>query len=146
MSLREPFGGATLLPAAIAAAPDPDRLARSAAIAHLIMLAGIVATAVGDQLVIAHPLGHTQPAWVAVILGGPALFLAGRAGFEYAVFARVSRERPIGVLVLAALTPPMLLMPPLLPAIAATAVLTGIAIADAARAHGRPPEPPSPPG
>ncbi|MFG2100709.1 low temperature requirement protein A [Micromonospora echinaurantiaca] len=135
-----------LLPAAIAAAPHPDRLAVSALTAHLLMMAGIVATAVGDELVIAHPLGHTQPAWVAVILGGPALFLVGRSFFEYAVFSRVSRDRVIGLLVLAALTPPMLLLPPLLAAIAAVAVLTGVAIADAARARGRPPEPPSPPG
>ncbi|KAB1915593.1 hypothetical protein F8274_03005 [Micromonospora sp. AMSO31t] len=48
-----------LLPAAIAAAPHPDRLAVSALTAHLLMMAGIVATAVGDELVIAHPLGHT---------------------------------------------------------------------------------------
>ncbi|MBM0239105.1 low temperature requirement protein A [Micromonospora sp. ATA32] len=132
--------------AAIAAAPDPARLAQSTSYAHLVMVAGIVVTAVGDELVIEHPLGHTQPAWIAVIFGGPALFLAGRAGFEYAIFARVSRDRLIGVLVLAALTPAMLLVPPLLAALAATAVLAGIAIADAARTRGRPPEPPSPPG
>ncbi|PWU54036.1 low temperature requirement protein A [Micromonospora globispora] len=133
-----------LLPAAIAAAPDPDRLARSALAAHLIMLAGIVATAVGDELVIAHPLGHTPPAWVAILLGGPALFLAGLARFEYRVFSRVSRNRAIGLLVLAALTPAMLFSPPLLAALAAAAVLAGIAVTDAARARGRPPEP-SPP-
>ncbi|WP_319462766.1 low temperature requirement protein A [Micromonospora sp. RTP1Z1] len=135
-----------LLPAAIAAAPHPDRLGVSALTAHLLMMAGIVATAVGDELVIAHPLGHTRPAWVAVILGGPALFLVGRSFFEYAVFSRVSRDRVIGLLVLVALTPPMLLVPPLLAAIAAIAVLGGVAIADEARARGRPPEPPSPPG
>ncbi|TWG28046.1 low temperature requirement protein LtrA [Micromonospora palomenae] len=135
-----------LLPATIEAARNPDRVAQTAAGAHLIMLAGIVATAVGDKLVIAHPTEHTQPAWVAVILGGPALFLVGRAGFEYATFARVSRDRWIGVLALAALAPPMLLVPPLVTAIAAIAVLTGIAVADAARARARPPEPPSPPG
>ena len=134
-----------LLPAAIAAARDPDRLARSALVAHLIMLAGIVATAVGDELVIAHPFGHTQPAWVAILLGGPALFLAGLARFEYGVFSRVSRNRPIGLLVLAALTPAMLFMPPLVAALAAATVLAGIAVTDAARARGRPPEPPSPP-
>ncbi|SCL20005.1 low temperature requirement A protein (LtrA) [Micromonospora rhizosphaerae] len=94
-------------------------------------------TLAGTYVAIAHPLGHSQPAWVAVILGGPARFLAGRAGFDYATFARVSRDLPIGVLVLVALTPPMLHMPPLLPAIAATAVLTGIAIADAARGRAR---------
>ncbi|SCF13605.1 low temperature requirement protein A [Micromonospora mirobrigensis] len=134
-----------LVPAAIAAASDRNRLAQWAAFAQLIMLAGIVATAVGDELVIAHPLGHTPPAWVAVILGGPALFLVGRAGFEYTVFARVSRHRLIGLLALAALTPAMPLGPPLLAALAATTVLAGTAVADAARSHGRRPEPPSPP-
>ncbi|WP_328422764.1 low temperature requirement protein A [Micromonospora sp. NBC_00389] len=135
-----------LLSAAIAAAADPARLARSASIAHLVMVAGIVVTAAGNELVIAHPFGHTQPAWIAVILGGPALFLAGRARFEYAVFGRVSRDRPIGLLVLAALTPAMLHVPPLLVALAATAVLAGIAISDTTRARGHPPEQPSPPG
>ncbi|WP_446211502.1 low temperature requirement protein A [Micromonospora sp. IBSANI012] len=135
-----------VLPAVIAAAPAPHRRARSAAVAHLIMVAGIVATSVGVELVIAHPFGHTKPAWIAVILGGPALFVAGRAVFEYQVFKRVSRDRLVGLLVLAALTPAALLMPPLLAALAATAVLAGIAIADAARARKHPPEPPSPPG
>jgi low temperature requirement protein LtrA len=135
-----------LFAAAIAAAPDPFRVAVSAVYAHLIMVAGVVVTAVGYELVIAHPFGHTQPAWIAVILGGPALFLAGRALFEYAMFGRVSRDRPIGLVVLAALTPAMLHVPPLMVAIAAGAVLAGIAIADATRARGHPPEPPSPPG
>jgi low temperature requirement protein LtrA len=134
-----------LVGAAIAAARDPLRVGLSAAYSHLVMVAGIVVTAVGQELVIAHPLAHTRSAWTAVILGGPALFLAGRAIFEYAVFARVSRNRPIGLLVLAAVTPVMLHLPPLLPAIAATAVLAAIAIADANRARGHPPEPPSPP-
>jgi low temperature requirement protein LtrA len=135
-----------LLGTAIAAARDPLRVGYAQAYSHLIMVAGIVVTAVGQELVITHPLGHTRLAWIAVILGGPALFLAGRAIFEYAVFARVSRDRPIGLLALAVAAPVTLLLPPLLAAIAATAVLAGIAIADAARAREQPPEPPSPPG
>jgi low temperature requirement protein LtrA len=131
---------------AIARVPHPARFALSTTYFHLAMVAGLVAIAVGDELVIAHPRGHTQPAWIAVILGGPALFVAGRAGFEYAVFDRVSWDRPIGVLVLAAPAPAMLLVPPLLAAIAATAVLTGIAFTDAARARGHRPELPSPAG
>jgi low temperature requirement protein LtrA len=133
-----------LLPAAIAAAPDPDRLARWAAVTHPIMLAGIVATAVGDELVIAHPLEHTLLAWVAVILGGPALFLAGRAAFEHTILARVSWDRPIGVLVLAVLTPAMLVVAPLVATMAATVVLAAVAATDAARAPSRPEGSPSP--
>ena len=128
-----------LLPVVIATAPDSDRRARSAFFAHLPMVAGVVVTAVGVELVIAHPFGPTEPAWIAVILGGPALFVAGRAFFEYQLFRRVSRDRLIGLLVLAALTPAVLLVPPLLAALAATAVLAGIAIVDARR-RGRSPE------
>jgi low temperature requirement protein LtrA len=134
-----------LLDEAIAAAPDPTRLALWTSYAHLVMVAGIVVTAVGDELVIAHPFGHTQPAWITIILGGPALFFAGRAIFEYQVFSRVSRDRPIGLLVLVALTPAVLHVPPLIVALAAATVLTAVAVADAFRAKGRPPEAPSPP-
>jgi low temperature requirement protein LtrA len=133
-----------LLPAAIAAAPQPARLVRRALLAHLLMVAGIVAVSVGYELVIEHPLGHTDSAWIGVILGGPVLFLAGRALFEYAVFARVSRSRLIGALVLAGLSPAMILLPPLAVAITAAVVLSGIATSDGLRAKGRPPEPPSP--
>ena len=131
---------------AVAAAPDPLRVGVSAVYAHLVMVAGIVAISVGDDLVIAHPFGHTPPAWAAVILGGPALFLAGRAIFEYAVFGRVSRNRLAGILVLAAISLATIFLPPVLIAAAAALVLAGIAVSDAARARGRPPEPPSPPG
>ncbi|RZU72696.1 low temperature requirement protein LtrA [Micromonospora kangleipakensis] len=135
-----------VLAAAIEASPDPLRLTLSATYAHMVMVAGIVVTSVGDKFVITHPLGHTPPGWIAVILGGPALFLAGRAHFEYAVFGRVSRDRPIGLLVLAAMAPVMLLVPPLMAALAATAVLTAVAVADTTRARRRPSAPPSPPG
>jgi low temperature requirement protein LtrA len=134
-----------LLAATITASRDPVLTGVAATFAHLTMVAGIVVAAVGQELVIAHPLGQTQPAWTTVILGGPALFLAGRALFEYTVFARVSRDRPIGLLALAAAAPMTLHLPPLLAATAATAILAAIAIADAARARHRPPERPSPP-
>jgi low temperature requirement protein LtrA len=134
-----------LLAAAVTASANPARIGRSASYAHLIMVAGIVVTATADELVVAHPSGHLRPAWIAVILGGPALFLAGRARLEYTVFSRVSKDRLIGLLVLAAVAPAMLLAPPLVAAATATAVLAGIAVVDATRAWGRPPEPPSPP-
>ncbi|MEU5791442.1 low temperature requirement protein A [Micromonospora purpureochromogenes] len=134
-----------LLAEAIAAASDPVRVSTLAVHAHLVMVAGIIAIAVGDELVIEHPFGHTDPALIAVILGGPALFLAGRALFEYGVFSRVSRNRLIGLGLLAAISPTMIFLPPLVAAAAGALVLAGIAVTDAARARGRPPEPPSPP-
>jgi low temperature requirement protein LtrA len=139
------YRAGAVLGGAVAAAADPLRVSVRATYAHLVMVAGVLAISVGDELVIRHPLGHTQPAWAAVILGGPALFLAGRALFEYEVFGRVSGDRVGGVLVLAAIWPAMNFLPPVLVAAAAAVVLTVIAVLDAARARGRPPEPPSPP-
>jgi low temperature requirement protein LtrA len=96
-----------ILGAAVAAAPDPLRVGISSVFAHLAMVVGLVVVSAGDELVITHPAGHTRPSWIAVIFGGPALFLAGRALLEYVVFSRVSKDRVIGVPVLAAVSPVM---------------------------------------
>jgi low temperature requirement protein LtrA len=135
-----------LLSDAIAATTDLWRIAVPMIYAHALMAAGVVTIAVGDELVITHPHGHSKPAWIAVILGGPALFLTGRAAFEYAVFGRVSLRRVIGVLALVAVTPVMRQLPPLAVAAATTLILAAVAVADAARTRRLPSEPPSPPG
>jgi low temperature requirement protein LtrA len=121
------------------------RLGIAASYAHLVMVAGFVATAVGAELVVVHPLAHPRPAWIAVILGGPGLFLAGCSRFGYTVFAHVFWERLIGLVALAALTVPMLLVPPLVIAFAATGVLAAVAVGDAVRARRHPSEPAWPP-
>ncbi|SIM57798.1 low temperature requirement protein A [Micromonospora cremea] len=120
-----------LLAKAIAAASDPVRLTRPMAHAHLAMVAGIVVTAVGDELVITHPLDHSHLAWVAVLLGGPALFVLGRARLQRAVFSRVPPSLPIALLALLLLSAPLLFAPPLLTAIAVAAVLAAIVLSDA---------------
>ncbi|MEV0724259.1 low temperature requirement protein A [Micromonospora purpureochromogenes] len=135
-----------LLADAMTAVPDPRRVFFLTVYSYAIMVAGIVAIAVGGELVIQHPLGHTDPAWIAVILGGPALFLAGRATFEYAVFGRVSPPRVMGALALLALTPAMKPAPPIAVATTAALILTGVAVADARRTRRFPAEQPSPPG
>jgi low temperature requirement protein LtrA len=132
--------------AAIGVATQRFRVVAVVVYAHTVMVAGVVAISVGADLVITHLSHHTRPGWIAVILGGPALFLAGRAILEYAVFGRVSRDRVIGVLVLAAISPAMILVPPLIVAIAAAVVLAGVAVADSAVSWRHPAEPPSPPG
>ncbi|GAB3183738.1 low temperature requirement protein LtrA [Micromonospora palomenae] len=134
-----------VLPAAIEAIPSPARLGRSAFHTHLIIVTGILATGVGHALVIHHPVLHEDPLWLAVILGGPALFLAGRTRLEYEVFARVSASRVVGLLALAALAPVMVRLPPLVATSTATTVLAGIAAWDAIRERKHPGEAPSPP-
>ena len=70
----------------LAASEDPGRLARSGyTYLHIIIVAGIIVSAVGDELVLHHPEGHdghTDATTLAVILGGPALYLAGNSLFK----------------------------------------------------------------
>ncbi|KAB1911591.1 low temperature requirement protein A [Micromonospora sp. AMSO31t] len=142
-----------ILGEAVIRAAHPATIGRSAADTHLIMVVGVVATAIGYELVNEHPAGHNQVGWLAMILGGPAFFLLGRARFEYEVFGRVSPSRWVAVLVLVLL---MAVLKPLVPltaaiatplvaAIAAPLVLLGVAVADARRAWGSPPEEAAPP-
>ena len=108
---------------------DPGRIARSAyTYWHLPMVAGIIVTAVGDELVIAHPTGHTDVATVATVLGGPALFLAGHALFKYTLFGAVSVPRLVAIALLGAFVPVALSLPPLIVAIVATLVVVGVAV------------------
>lgn len=80
------------------------RLARNAyTYAHMPIVAGIVVSAVGDELMMAHPLDHATLAFVLVTCGGPALFLIGTQAFKW-----MTADRPypplshlIGLLLLA---------------------------------------------
>ncbi|MGW4467596.1 low temperature requirement protein A [Micromonospora sp. NPDC004704] len=134
-----------LLPLAITVAGRQLRFGVSMSFSHLFMVAGIVLTAVGYELSIAHPLGHPTPVWLYAILGGPALFLVGRALFEYQVFARVSRSRTAGFVLLGLLALALVHTPPLVAGAAAAAVLAGVAVADALRARRTGLERPRPP-
>jgi low temperature requirement protein LtrA len=134
-----------LLPSAIGRSRDPTGLATDVAFTHLAMIAGIVLSGVGFELFITEPLGDARPAWLIAILGGPALFLAARAAFEFQIFSRVSASRTGGVLALGLLAPALLYLPPLAAGGGVTAVLLAIVYSDMRRSRGRPPESPAPP-
>ncbi|MGC4880603.1 low temperature requirement protein A [Micromonospora sp. DT43] len=129
-----------ILGEAVMEARHPANIGRSAADTHLVMVVGLAATAIGYELIIEHPLGHPPASWLVMVLGGPALFLAGRARFEYEVFGRVSPSRWIAILVLAVAAVPLLFLPGLFASATGVLVLGGVAVADARRAHGAPPE------
>ncbi|MDF0530062.1 low temperature requirement protein A [Tsukamurella sp. 8F] len=59
-------------------AEDPTSLARGGyAYAHAVLVAGIIVTAVGAEVLLGHPDEHTGPAQALVVAGGPALFFVG---------------------------------------------------------------------
>ncbi|MFC5922807.1 low temperature requirement protein A [Micromonospora vulcania] len=134
-----------ILGEAVLKARHPASIGRSAADTHLVMVVGLAATAIGYELIIEQPLEDIPGPWLALVLGGPALFLLGRARFEYEVFGRVSPSRWIAVLALAAVAVPLLFLPGLFATATGALVLFAVALADARRARGRPPEPAAPP-
>lgn len=123
---------------AIAHSSDPGALGRTAyTYIHLPMIAGIVVSAVGDELQIAHPLGHATPETAIALLGGPALFLAGHALFKYCVFNVASAPRLVAIVLLVLVGFVGQGWPPLAIAIAALVILVGVSVADVRTAHYR---------
>lgn len=49
---------------------------------HIPIVAGLVVSAVADEMLLMHPHGHLEPAFLAVTLGGALLFLIGNMGFK----------------------------------------------------------------
>lgn len=75
----------------LARSADPGRLGRVAyTYFHLPMVAGIIVTAVGDDLTITDPGGDADAAATATVLGDPALFLAGHVLFKRALLGVLS--------------------------------------------------------
>jgi low temperature requirement protein LtrA len=64
-------------------ATTPGQQARSAyTYVHVLIIAGIIVSAVADELVLGHP-DHGTNAALATILAGPALYLLGTASFKW---------------------------------------------------------------
>ncbi|WNM40428.1 low temperature requirement protein A [Micromonospora halotolerans] len=129
-----------LLAEALRLAPVPGRLGTSATITHLVIVLGVLTAAVGYEVVIAEPFHRSDPGLLLFVVGGPLLFLAARARFEYEIFGRVSLPRILGASALLLLVP-LLAHGPAVRALSLVAVvLAAVALADALRSRGRPPE------
>ena len=67
---------------------DPGRLARLGyTYLHLPIVAGILVCAVGDEITLLHP-GHATAPDIAVLVGGPAVFLTGAMLFKWVTNVR----------------------------------------------------------
>lgn len=82
----------------IAQSSDPGRVARLAyTYIHLLLVGGIIVAAVGDELVLAHPLGHAGIEVAVAVIGGAALYVLGNLLFKRAVTGRFATSHLIGL-------------------------------------------------
>jgi low temperature requirement protein LtrA len=113
---------------AIARSDNPGSVARFAyTYVPILLVAGIVVSAVGDELVLSHPDGHLETAVALVLIGGPALFLVGAVLFKLAVFGYWSIPRLAGLALTLALYPVAHGLTPLLLSSATTAIMLALA-------------------
>ncbi|RTL50941.1 MAG: low temperature requirement protein A [Bradyrhizobiaceae bacterium] len=110
----------------ISEAEESGRLARIAyTYLHLPIVAGIVVSAVGDEVLLAHPEGHTSAEAIISIIGGPLVFLVGMILFKRAVRGIFQLSHLVGIGLLLVLIPFAHFFPPLhLAALVAVALIT----------------------
>jgi low temperature requirement protein LtrA len=112
----------------IASSQDPGRLARSGyTYLHIVIVAGIIVAAVGDDLALNHPDNRNDIGTAAVLIGGPALYLLGNMLFKRLSAPYMPLSHMVGLAMLVLLIPAAPLTTPLLLSSATTAVLIVVA-------------------
>jgi low temperature requirement protein LtrA len=134
-----------LLTEALDRARMPGQLGTASERIHALLVLSVLVTAVGYELVIAHPYGQPQPTWLLFVVGGPVLFLVARVLLEYEVFGRVSRSRMIGLVALLLVTTALARWSPMVGLSVVAGVLALVALLDALRSRRRPQEDSAPP-
>ncbi|MDA9533532.1 low temperature requirement protein A [Bradyrhizobium sp. CCBAU 25338] len=85
----------------ISKSAESGRLARLAyTYLHTPIVAGIILTAVSDELVLKHPTGHSDTRTIVSTVGGPLVFLVGTILFKYAIRGFLQLSHGIGIILL----------------------------------------------
>jgi low temperature requirement protein LtrA len=124
----------------ISRSSEPGRLARLAyTYLHMPIVAGIIVEAVADELVLKHPLGHSDPKTVLSAIGGPLLFLFGTILFKHSFRGFLQLSHGVGIIALGVLAWFARDLQPLWLSIAASAIMIVVAIWESV-SLGSPPE------
>jgi low temperature requirement protein LtrA len=113
----------------ISKSSEPGRLARLAyTYLHMPIVAGIIVSAVADELTLAHPGGHSDVRTVLRAIGGPLLFLIGTILFKHVVRGWLQLSHVVGIAAFAVLAWSASDLSPLVLSIATTAILIVVAV------------------
>jgi low temperature requirement protein LtrA len=123
---------------AVEGAADASRIVGLGNYTLIVMVIGIIAIAVGDELAIAGPHDPSTLNTAVLIFGGPAIFLLAQLGFMRRATGRVPRPRVIAcvaLIMLGVATAPLSLLAAV---VASSAVLVAVAIDDTRAGPGPP--------
>jgi low temperature requirement protein LtrA len=97
---------------------------------HVVMAAAVIVSAVGDELVIAHPTDALHAPEVAAVAAGPALYLLAHVLFRLRMTGTVSAKRLAGAIACVAVGLLGTLVPALVLALALVLVLVAVIAAE----------------
>jgi low temperature requirement protein LtrA len=118
---------------------EPGRLGRLAyTYLHLPIVAGIILSAVADDVVLQHPAGHSDARTIVSAVGGPMLFLIGTILFKHAVRGWLQLSHGVGIIALGVLGWYGAQLSPLMLSIAPTLVMVVVAIWESLSLQSRP--------
>ena len=118
--------------------PQRTRLARDGyTYLHVVLVAGVIVSAVGDELVIAHPLDELPAEQLALVAAGPAIYLLGHALFRLRMAGSIAWKRLAGAAACLLVGVAGAALPALAVAGLLTAVLVGVIAAEHAAAARR---------
>jgi len=88
----------------ISKSAESGRLARLAyTYLHMPIVAGIILTAVSDELVLKHPSDHSDVRIIVSTIGGPLVFLVGTILFKHAIRGFLQLSHGVGIILMLAL-------------------------------------------
>jgi low temperature requirement protein LtrA len=113
----------------ISKSAESGRLARSAyTYLHMPIVAGIILSAVADDLVLAHPDGHSDLKTAACAIGGPLLFLVGAILFKHNIRGFLQLSHGVGIIALGGLGFFASALSPLMLTVLTTLILIVVAV------------------
>ena len=113
----------------ISKSSEPGRLARLAyTYLHMPIVAGIIVSAVADELVLKHPHGHSDFKTVLSAIGGPLLFLVGTILFKHSFRGFLQLSHGVGIIALGGLAFFASGLSPLMLSILTTAIMIVVAV------------------
>jgi low temperature requirement protein LtrA len=128
----------------ISKSAESGRVARLAyTYLHIPIVGGIVLSAVADELVLKHPVGHLDPRAILSIIGGPLLFLVGTILFKLTIRGFLQLSHAAGIVALAVLVWFAHDLSPLWLSIFTTAIMIVVAVWESMSLTSGPEEPQS---
>jgi low temperature requirement protein LtrA len=125
----------------ISKSSEPGRLARLAyTYLHMPIVAGIIVTAVADELVLKHPHGHSDLRTVLSAIGGPLLFLFGTILFKHSFRGFLQLSHGVGIISLCVLAWFAAGLSPLMLSIITSAIMIVVAVWESISLRSKPEE------